>query len=185
MKSERITDKIWKFTGSDNVNAYFLDFDKKIFIDCGNAQDKAEFEKAVNSVVKLDKIEIVLFTHLHYDHTGNFDLFEKAKFYASALEIDDFKKCAPFYPDKRLLVKLNKLPEEICGIKQVDCPGHTSGSVCLFLENEKILFTGDTYFRDGVYGRTDLGNSEPEKMKESLAKIKKIDTKIICPGHDY
>ena len=46
------------------------------------------------------------------------------------------------------------------------------------------LFSGDTIFHNGI-GRTDLPNSQPEKMAESLEKIKKLNIKTLCPGHNY
>jgi len=63
-------------------------------------------------------------------------------------------------------------------------PGHTQGSICLFLPLEKRLIAGDTLFRDSI-GRTDLpgGNS-----KQIIASIKdKIltldDDVVVIPGH--
>ena len=38
------------------------------------------------------------------------------------------------------------------GVRVMHKPGHTSGSVCYLLEDEKVLFSGDTLFSDG--GRT-------------------------------
>lgn len=61
-------------------------------------------------------------------------------------------------------------------------PGHTDGSVCFFERKMGILFSGDTKFAHGSYGRTDLGGSD-EKMEKSLAEIEKIPYKLLCPGH--
>lgn len=173
---------IWKFTGEDDVNCYFLP-DRNIMIDCGNRADSAELEAEIRKVVNPNEITAVLFTHLHYDHAGNFRLFKNAQFYASPPEIDDFKKCAPFYPDKELLIKIKPFPQ-IDGIKIILAPGHTHGSVCILLEKEGILFTGDTYFRKGVYGRDDLANSDPEKLPHIIKTIEKMKAKVM-PGHDY
>jgi hydroxyacylglutathione hydrolase len=181
MKAAKIGN-IWKFTGEDDVNCYFLP-DRKMMIDCGNKVDAKELEQAMRIIVDPDEIETVLFTHLHYDHSGNFRLFKKAQFYASQQEIDDFKKCAPFYPDKELLAEIKPFPQ-IDGIKIINVPGHTHGSVCIFLEKENILFTGDTYFRKGVYGRDDLANSDPKKLPQSIKTVEKLKAKIM-PGHDY
>lgn len=48
-------------------------------------------------------------------------------------------------------------------------PGHTLGSWCLLCGN--LFFTGDTLFH-GSIGRTDFAESDPEKMKASLEKLK-------------
>jgi glyoxylase-like metal-dependent hydrolase (beta-lactamase superfamily II) len=70
-------------------------------------------------------------------------------------------------------------------------PGHTQGSICLFLHDFSdvvtAVFTGDTLFADNI-GRTDLGGSEQD-MLNSLKKIKHRLTEIpgktmVFPGHD-
>lgn len=65
----------------------------------------------------------------------------------------------------------------------IHTPGHSPGCVLFYFENEKVLISGDTLFR-GTYGRVDLPSSNPEKMKESLAKIKQLPDDItVYPGH--
>ena len=136
----------------------------------------------------MDKVEKVIFTHLHYDHTGNFELFTKAKFYASKEEIELLKKNKVYAIGDPLLatkfnVTLHPL-EDFLGIKIIKTPGHTKGSVCLYYEKEKVLFSGDTLFFNG-FGRIDFPFSDPGKMEESLEKVGKIKYKILAPGHDY
>jgi glyoxylase-like metal-dependent hydrolase (beta-lactamase superfamily II) len=66
----------------------------------------------------------------------------------------------------------------------IHTPGHTKGSVCLYSENKKILFTGDTLFCEGV-GRTDLPGGDAKALSASI--IKKLYTlppeTRIFPGH--
>ena len=45
-----------------------------------------------------------------------------------------------------------------------------------------VLFSGDTLFHNGI-GRTDLPKSVPEKMNESLKKLRNLKFEILCPGH--
>ncbi|OGM01328.1 hypothetical protein A3K72_03065 [Candidatus Woesearchaeota archaeon RBG_13_36_6] len=183
---KKVCDKIWKVSADSNV--YFLDFDEKIVIDTGNRAQHNIIEQFLSKVVDFDKVEKVVFTHLHYDHIGNFDFFPNAKFYASQQEIDDFKKdplgtvlrediAKMFTVELHPIRYLNKL--EI-----INTPGHTRGSICLWYEKEKLLFSGDTIFKKGS-GRTDLPTSDPKKQRESMIKLLNYNYKILCPGHDY
>lgn len=61
-------------------------------------------------------------------------------------------------------------------------PGHTPGSICLY--DDQIMFTGDTLFRDGIIGRTDLSYSSPKKMYQSLKKIRELPgSRQMYAGH--
>lgn len=64
----------------------------------------------------------------------------------------------------------------------IHTPGHTPGGICLY--NNEVMFTGDTLFRDGVIGRTDLSYSSPKKMRQSLIKIKELPgSRQMYAGH--
>ena len=63
-------------------------------------------------------------------------------------------------------------------------PGHTIGSISLYCEEEKMVFSGDTLFR-GSWGRTDLPTSNLEQIMDSITNRLMIlpqDT-IVYPGH--
>jgi glyoxylase-like metal-dependent hydrolase (beta-lactamase superfamily II) len=66
----------------------------------------------------------------------------------------------------------------------IHTPGHTKGSVCLYNESKKIMFTGDTLFCEGV-GRSDLPGGDPRALEASI--LKKLYTlppeTRIFPGH--
>ena len=88
----------------------------------------------------------------------------------------------PSKADKSLkdgeVIKLEDISLEI-----IHTPGHTSGSSCVYLKKEKILFTGDTLFYHTT-GRIDLPHSQPEIMKKSLDKLFKLPKNTtIYPGH--
>ena len=46
-------------------------------------------------------------------------------------------------------------------------PGHTPGSICLWLPAERKLVAGDTLFRDSI-GRTDLPGGDSRQILESI-----------------
>jgi glyoxylase-like metal-dependent hydrolase (beta-lactamase superfamily II) len=62
-------------------------------------------------------------------------------------------------------------------------PGHSPGSVCLHLPDEKILITGDLIFSRG-FGRVDLAGGDPKELVESIKRMAALkDVDIIIPGH--
>ena len=66
----------------------------------------------------------------------------------------------------------------------IHTPGHTKGGCSLYLESEKLLFTGDTLFR-GTWGRTDLPTSNFNDIMDSIInKLMILPEDTICyPGH--
>ena len=143
--------------------------------------DPSEFEPVNNFIEKkFKKIDYILNTHHHFDHTGgNLDLKKKYK-----SKIIGSKKDEKRIPgiDIKLIDKENFKLGNI-DFKIFFIPGHTSGHVCFYSENEKVVFTGDTLFSLGcgkVFEGTHL------EMLKSLNLIKKLpkDTKIYC-GHEY
>ena len=69
-------------------------------------------------------------------------------------------------------------------IRVISSPGHTPGSVCLYLAREKTLITGDTLFAGGGVGRTDFSYSSPAELDKSLKLIFSLPGETeIKPGH--
>ncbi|MFC1723881.1 MBL fold metallo-hydrolase [Nanoarchaeota archaeon] len=187
----KISDTIQKCTLRDQGNVYFLDIEKKIIIDTGNRTYRDDLKNFLGRAVNFEEIQIVIFTHLHYDHSGNYDLFPNAEFYASPEEIDDFRKnpegsvLDPTVAEMLKSITIKPLPQEFLGLKILKTPGHTRGSICLYYENEKTLFSGDTIFQAKSQGRTDLPTSQPDQMRNSIMSLIEVPYKILCPGHDY
>lgn len=138
----------------------------------------------------------IIATHGHFDHIlASYELqmafnipflvHEKDLFLVKNLQ-----KNASFWTRRKII---EKSPEKIkflkpgnfidFKLKVIHTPGHTPGGVCLYSKKEKILFTGDTLFTDGV-GRTDLSYSSEKDLQNSLKKLSKLapETKIY-PGH--
>lgn len=189
MAIKKITDKIYKISLFSNT--YIIMNHEIILIDLGINSQKELLKKELEKIINLDDVKKVIFTHLHYDHCSNFDLFKNAKFYASEKEIELFNKNS----NKTVLneeiannlkkINLEKLNHKILNLKIINTPGHTLGSICLFLKEEKILFSGDTIFNNGYIGRTDLPTSCNMEMEKTLKNLKKVNYKILCSGHDY
>ncbi|MHA1926296.1 MAG: MBL fold metallo-hydrolase [Candidatus Thorarchaeota archaeon] len=62
-------------------------------------------------------------------------------------------------------------------------PGHSIGSICLHLEDQGILITGDTLFPGGSFGRVDFPTGNPQQLVASLKRITELEFVIALPGH--
>jgi hydroxyacylglutathione hydrolase len=63
-------------------------------------------------------------------------------------------------------------------------PGHSEGSVCLYIPSQSLLLAGDTLFAGGV-GRTDFpGGSAPKLMRSIQERLLTLpDATLVVPGH--
>ena len=143
--------------------------------------DPSEFEPINNFIKKkFKKIDYILNTHHHFDHTGgNLDL--KKKYNSKVIGYKKDEKRIPGIDIKSSDNENFKLGN--VNFKIFFIPGHTNGHICFYSKNEKVIFTGDTLFSLGC-GRVFEGTHL--EMLKSLNLIKKLpaDTKIYC-GHEY
>ena len=75
---------------------------------------------------------------------------------------------------------------EIAGVtvSVVHTPGHTPGSVSLYAADARLLFSGDTLFRESI-GRTDLPGGDTNQILSSIRErlfALPDDTRVL-PGH--
>lgn len=65
-----------------------------------------------------------------------------------------------------------------------ETPGHTQGSLCIWIPQQNTLLAGDTLFRDSI-GRTDFPGGDGRKIIASI-KTKLFDlpeNALVVPGH--
>jgi hydroxyacylglutathione hydrolase len=147
---------------------------------------------------KLNPVAVVL-THGHIDHIAAVptlrEQFPAMKVYIHSLDAEMLTEP---------LANLSVLSGDDFSTEQADCllndgdnieqagfklkvlhtPGHTPGGISLYLQQQKVVFTGDALFEDSV-GRTDFPGGNMEQLlngiKEKLLTLP-ADTKVY-PGH--
>ena len=143
--------------------------------------DPSEFIPIDNFIKKkFNKIDFILNTHHHFDHTGG-NLELKKKYSSEIIGSAEDEKRIPGIDIKLLNNDIFKFGNVNFDIILV--PGHTHGHICFHSKKEKIIFTGDTLFSLGC-GRVFEGTYL--QMLDSLSRIKKLpqNTNIYC-GHEY
>lgn len=145
-----------------STNTFLIKTSKQnILVDTGFGG--AVFEKLKKLGIEPDKIDAVLITHLHGDHTGGLQkngkaLFPKAKVYLSSKERDFFTKTqvndgavAALAPYGSRVVTFepgalgSKLKELLAGVTAIASYGHTPGHTVYLVEDgkEKLIIAGD------------------------------------------
>lgn len=68
--------------------------------------------------------------------------------------------------------------------KVLETPGHTAGSVCYYIPEERLLLAGDTLFRES-YGRTDFPTGSSSQIVHSILDRLFVlpDDTTVYPGH--
>jgi len=149
-----------------------------VVIDTGTGYNTWEILKSVSEKVPLKEIESIVITHMHFDHIGGAETFAKAtgaRVFISEKDWEFVKKkdkiSTAFVSSFSDMPEIEMSPlregDRIGPLRVVETPGHTIGSICLYEPEEKLLFTGDTVFADGV-GRYDLPTGNREALKSSI-----------------
>ena len=143
-------------------------------------------------------LKAIFLTHGHFDHiTAVSSVVEalKVPVYAAGTEerllsdgqlnesLDSYGYSVTVKPDHYL----NDGDEtDVAGmkIKMIETPGHTEGSCCYYLEEQKALISGDTLFAGSV-GRTDLPTGSMRQLLDSIeSKLMALPDDVdVYPGH--
>ncbi|MBO4350009.1 MAG: MBL fold metallo-hydrolase [Proteobacteria bacterium] len=184
--------------GSFGVNTYFLISQKTkmaaVIDPGGEVPTLLEALKAEGA-----SVTHILFTHAHIDHVYGAEELKKAlpeakityhsKDQIVADTLSDMARMfgVPSCTMPAREIDLAEDPEFSIGdiqLRSFLTPGHTPGGVCYYIPEEKLLFSGDTLFKNSV-GRTDFEGGSGEDLMKSLQLLQEVipDDVQVLPGH--
>lgn len=128
----------------------------------------------------------ILLTHGHFDHVGAAAAL--AERYHCPVYLHEADRVLPArltggpLPQTRALHEGDELAVGALRFRVLETPGHSAGSVSLLCCD--ALFSGDTIFAGGSWGRTDFpGGSEPA-LRASLRRLAALPPQTrVFPGH--
>lgn len=167
----------------DFTNIYIVGKTNVLTIDSGEAIDRYRWMlRGYLAATEQSEIAMAGITHYHSDHSGNLNWVPEA------LDADVVvsKKAVPFLkgrlPRKRVEYLDLKRPIDLEAgprVQVLETPGHSPDSICYYVEEEGVLFSGDTMLGSSTTTVNHLG----DYMKTLQFLLTLPNLKVICPGH--
>ena len=174
--------------GQIDTNCYLIGDETEgvcAVVDPGGSPERV-LEMVRRSGLKLEKI---LLTHGHYDHTGAVQALVDADpapgpavfLHPAVVREDDARLYPPPAWGFNHFEDGQRLSVGGIGLQVLHTPGHSAGSVTLLAED--VMLCGDTLFA-GSCGRCDLAGGDEQQMLDSLKRLAGLEGNYkVCPGH--
>lgn len=173
---------------------------RNVLVDTGTGLNAQRLDQDLRRLgTKAEKITDVVLTHSHIDHMGGlFPILASAspRVYLHREEADRINSgdtevtLADSVGAELPPIRIDNPLEEgqildfgDVSLQVYHTPGHSIGSICLYIEDLSLIITGDTMFAEGSFGRVDLPTGDSSKLVHSLRRISEIDFDIALPGH--
>ncbi len=179
-------------------NIYVIMAKNPIVIDCGTGMRHSEVIRNLKNIIEPKKIERIVLSHRHFDHTGGAKALSEALdaellIHENAAEAmrqgDDITTAASAFGKSFPKHEVKEIKEGDvidCGeveLEVLHIPGHSNCSIALYDSETKTLFSGDTVYTDGGIGRWDLPTGDYQQIVASIERLTKMEVVNLYPGH--
>jgi len=181
------------FLGWSAVYLITTDKGRRILFDTAGYNERATLIAALEQRgLSPDDIDVLVLSHLHFDHAANWDLFTRANIFVHQIEME--YACSPQADHAELRYHARALREERnvrligadceleSGVELLHVPGHTPGSMA-------VKIGGSVLCGDALKNRWDLQGAvaqpvwDAQQFRSSVEKLAGFAKKL-CPGHD-
>lgn len=165
------------------TNIYLIGHGQVLTIDSGEAMERYQwFLRGYLAATEKAEIALAGLTHHHADHSGNLK-WAREVFGAEIVTPKDAPPLLKGRLPRKGVSRLNdgQVIELDGGVRArvLLTPGHSVDSACYYVEEDGVLFSGDTLLGTGTTTVGDLG-----AYRRSLARLLELpNLKVMCPGH--
>lgn len=193
------------------ADAFLLEEDRLTLIDAGMVGSRLLLERYLRRIGRrLDELDRIICTHGHPDHIGGIsELVRDRDDVAVLIHSDDLAgltrplreamATAESHGERRgrIIQYLTRTPADptplegdeilpiLGGLRVVHTPGHTPGSICLYLERSRTLFTGDVL--QVIRGRLTYASAffshDHAGARGSVERLAALDVETIALSH--
>jgi hydroxyacylglutathione hydrolase len=191
---------IFTIPGRDyDSNVYVISGEIPTIIDTGTGFYSQMIIETIQKIINLHQIRQILLTHEHYDHVGGVQDIVRMT-----------KGTVQIFAHKDVVLKLKEgkstfaemiggvMPNIDVDVPLVDgaqltlgneifevlvTPGHSIGSLCFYSKKSEVLFSGDTIFAHGGFGRYDFPGGDFNLLLHSIERLATLNVKNLYPGH--
>ncbi len=191
---------IFTIPGIDyDSNVYVINGEIPTIIDTGTGFNSRMIIESIQKIIKLNKIHQVLLTHEHYDHVGGVqDIIRETdgsgRIFAHRDIVSKLKEGKSTFaemlggvmPHIEVDVSLTDNMQITVGdepFQVLFTPGHSIGSLCFYCKKHEVLFSGDTVFAHGGFGRYDFPGGDFHSLLRSIERLATLKIKNLYPGH--
>jgi len=188
---QKITESVYAIVGRPalaNVTAFILP-EKVVLVDCGIQlsavkETRREIEKTAGR-----KVDTVILTHFHTDHTSALPTFHDCRIIASNQLLKNLKLAGRKTPEglkqtlpNEIFSKQLEFKED--GIKLIikQTGGHTNCSTYVFCPNYKTIAAGDNLWTQ-YYPWGGARGCDPDVWAQTLKEYLALDAEHFIPGH--
>jgi len=193
------------------ADAFLLEEERLTLIDAGMVGSRLLLERYLRRIGRrLDELERIICTHGHPDHIGGVgELVRDRDDVTVLIHPDDLAglqrplreamATAASHGERRgrIIQYLTRTPAGAAtvedgdllpllgGLRVVHTPGHTPGSICLYLEQSRVLFTGDVL--QVIRGRLTYASAffshDHAGARSSVERLAALDVAVIALSH--
>jgi glyoxylase-like metal-dependent hydrolase (beta-lactamase superfamily II) len=198
--------RVRSYTEAYSPNVYFVvDGDEAVMVDSGFPDDdsvnvRLDFLRSVGN----PGLKLVALTHHHFDHSSGAWRYQQetgAQVAMNPVEVGLLEQAARSVSPERTAeerqvrrqaarVKVDvpledgtTLPVGRLALRALHLPGHSAGHICFYLEEGRVLFSGDNVLGIGTTAIAPPPYGDMLQYLDSLRRMQSLDAAVICPGH--